>query len=420
MNRTKKFISIILFLTIISTTLFSNSYLTFASSGIKNENNKEHFAYNLSEETCEEDASGNNLNFNVETTDLDEKVSKAEIYNDYSEPFDIKEVILDLDIEEYLNKYTADRKITVSDSVYKTTVSDSVYGITGERPAVSQYIDVVTKINSFSEATEEEIDIISRYLNIDKNSLFEAEAQGFSVADSIIVSGVIKNTSLGYADLKEAVGNYSSLQSLFAASKQYASVLSKWSFSEKTVMGLQKCFIFGYSMLDVEKAAIISDIFGVNLCNIFVKHNSIPSNMQNILDKEASVNDISQMTTFLLDNHISMDWFLEYTRKENISWDDFYKEVEEYYSTHLQTVPSSKSEKMEMESTRQISLLSEPEDNYKAPFSYNDYGEDKVEMNTGSLIHENIDVYLPGKNGLDFKLVSRYNSGETYGEKEYC
>ena len=41
-------------------------------------------------------------------------------------------------------------------------------------------------------------------------------------------------------------------------------------------------------------------------------------------------------------------------------------------------------------------------------------------MNTGSLIIENIDVYLPGRNGLDLKLVSRYDSGKhIMGEKEY-
>ena len=419
MNRTKKFISIILFLTIISTTLFSNSYLTFASSGIKNENNKEHFAYNLSEETCEEDASGNNLNFNVETTDLDEKVSKAEIYNDYSEPFDIKELILDLDIEEYLSKYTADKKITVTDSVYKTTVSDSVYGITEERPAVSKYIDVVTKINSFSKATEEEIDIISRYLSIDKNTFLEAEKQGYSVGDSILVAGIIKNTNLDYFEINEATENYEDLKSLYIASKQYASILNKWDFSDKTIEGLQKSLILGFSMLDVEKAAIIAELFCVDLCDIFTKHNSTLSKVPNIFDNTASANDIPKLTTFLLDNHISMDWFLEYTDKEKMNLDDFYKEVENYYQLNLQTAPPEKLEKTELESTRQFSLLSEPEDDYKAPFSYKDYGEDKVEMNTGNLIHENVDVYLPGKNGLDFMLVSRYNSGEPYGEKEY-
>ncbi|WP_165755832.1 hypothetical protein, partial [Ruminiclostridium hungatei] len=120
-----------------------------------------------------------------------------------------------------------------------------------------------------------------------------------------------------------------------------------------------------------------------------------------------------------------LNWFLDYTEKNNIKWKDFYAKVEAYFTAHSQKAAlddlTEKTGSMNQgeESTANSLAAAAAGEQYKAPFSYDRYAEDKVEMNTGNLAVENEDVYLPGKNGLDLTLTSRYNSGEELGETEY-
>ena len=45
-----------------------------------------------------------------------------------------------------------------------------------------------------------------------------------------------------------------------------------------------------------------------------------------------------------------------------------------------------------------------------APFSYDYNGSERVNLNTGGLVHEQVDYVLPGINGLDLVIGRRYNS----------
>ena len=281
-------------------------------------------------------------------------------------------------------------------------------------PEDEKYVKTMASIDRFSEASADQLAAIGEYLGLDYKLLLEAEKAGYSKNDAVLAAQIIQKMHLSFEEIKEGSTHYRNLQSFSIAARQYANLLEQWEFSEKTADGIRKCLIQGDDVFDIEKSGVIAEIFQAGVEEVALKDNEdVPLDM---LQKQYAPDTANEISSFLAENHISPRWFLDYTNKEKMDWEDFHKKVQEYFSSHLTTLTADPAGY----GTNAVSPMAEgDEDEHKAPFSYLEYGEDRVEMNSGNLQIENTDVYLPGKNGLDFTLTSRYNSGETVIEKEY-
>jgi hypothetical protein len=51
------------------------------------------------------------------------------------------------------------------------------------------------------------------------------------------------------------------------------------------------------------------------------------------------------------------------------------------------------------------------DDMARAPYTYQTLESESINLTTGSLLYESEDYYLPGVNGLDLRIVTRYDSG---------
>ena len=53
----------------------------------------------------------------------------------------------------------------------------------------------------------------------------------------------------------------------------------------------------------------------------------------------------------------------------------------------------------------------------QAPYTYQTLEREKIRLNTGGLLYESEDYVLPGPNGMDIRIVSRYDSEKAALEK---
>ena len=315
------------------------------------------------------------------------------------------------------------------------------YNIKIQSPERDAYMERLSKISKFSEASKEELEAIAEYAGVDYTLLTEAEKHGYSIADSILAAKIQTNAKLTIEEIEKALLQYEDLQALYTETSKYANLISRWNFSPEIIDDIKGFLLERYDVYDFEKPAVIAEIFNVDLHDV-IKRDNEGNEIWDEIQRTYSSKDIIDLAGFIFENSISVKWFLDYTDKENIEWAQFYQEVKEYYEKFLgkadiegediesvdaETNTESAATETDVDAEKATDTKKEPlpvisavEDGYKAPFTYQEYNEDRIEMNTGSLIHENVDVYLPGRNGLDFKLVSRYNSGEhECGEKEY-
>ncbi|WP_133051091.1 hypothetical protein, partial [Ruminiclostridium hungatei] len=197
-----------------------------------------------------------------------------------------------------------------------------------------RFIAAINSIESFSTAPRQEIKIITDYLSIDASSLIAAEKQGYSVKDSISVAKIKKNTDFTYEEIKQGISNYSSIFDFLIAIEQYKGVIENWKFSARTIAGLKKCLIMKYSMLDIRNAAIISELFNSEVSQV-ARQNADSSIFEGLPDSCTS-EEVTGVYAFLAKYKINLNWFLDYTEKNNIKWKDFYAKVEAYFTAHSQ------------------------------------------------------------------------------------
>ena len=277
--------------------------------------------------------------------------------------------------------------------------------------AQREYLNAINSIKSFTEANAKQKKIISDYLKIDFKLLLAAEKQGYSIADSILVAKIIKNSNLKYPEIKEGLKNYTDLTAFYAASNQYSNLLKKWGYPQKILDELKQFFLNGKNMLDIERASIIAIIFDVSLNDVIAQDDEDSHQMDNYTREEAKL-----LYPLVNENNISIKWLAQYLKDKGMTYEEFSEKVAEFYLNHLvvrETVQAKQSD-----SGFTLFSSNQEEDKYKAPFSYEEYGQEKIGRNNGSLILENTDIDLPGKNGLDFKLISRYDSDEDHSELE--
>ena len=296
----------------------------------------------------------------------------------------------------------------------------------------TRFISVLKSINKYKTTSSSNMKIISDYLGINSSLLLSAENEGYSVKDSISIAKLKKNTDLSYGQIKQGIKSYKSIIAFSIAVEQYKGIIDSFRFKTKTINDIKKCLTLGYDMLDIRHPAIIAEMCNSDLLEVI--HSDANSIQFEVLSNYFK-DDLSEVSQFVIQNNVDLSWLYNYLNNNKIGWKNFYGQFAEYISGNA--IKTSNQEKSLSNTNSDVSslisepLMSEPsmsvtsdktlastEDKYKAPFSYDIYNEDKIEMNTGNLNVENVDVYLPGKNGLDVKLVSRYNSAEQFGEKE--
>ncbi len=331
-------------------------------------------------------------------------------------------MVADIDNSQILNSKTSSNNKVVNYSTNTESVM-SVGSGKGQIPRIKEnpeYIKVISSLSSFSKATQKEKDIISKQLGIDFNQLIKAEENGFSmIGDAILAAKITINTKLSFPDIKKELFKFKDLESFYTSSKEYADIIKRWNFSANTVNCIRNYFLNGYDIFKLENAGVIAETFNVNLQDIFSLKQD--ESMMDTLRKEYSLKEAEKIYSFATENNVSLRWLMDYTKNKKMKWIDFEKKARSKYDNNSKTLSQNTTTATNSVSTITASTLTQAEESsYKAPFTYEEYKDDKVEMNTGSLIVENTDVSLPGRNGLDFTLKSRYNSEKNvWGEEEY-
>ena len=288
-----------------------------------------------------------------------------------------------------------------------------------------EYLDTVKKLKTFSDATEEERTLICNYLNIDFDVLLKAETKGYSIADGLRIAVMVSKGDISFEEIEEGLAHYESVMALDCAIRNYSNVVRLNAFKEKTNTSIKQRVLKGSNAYDLQKPARVAEAFNVALESIINNANqeSLNELKPETLSTEAT-EEMAKLSQFAFENDLSMSWVKQYAQEKQLDSEELKSGLNGYLGIPAEEALISDSKATEaLEAAEPFlsaaSTENPEEDKFRAPYSYEEYSEDKIEMNTGNLVFENKDIYLPGKNGLDFTLISRYNSeNDRRGEEE--
>ena len=261
--------------------------------------------------------------------------------------------------------------------VYSAKNGNSYGYISGTSAAAPYVTGVAALIKSYkSEINAKEIvDTIISSVNKDEGIKFVNAANAIAVG---IVGEDIEE------DLKEYEDEYLKLQSLIDEEK----------ISDEYKMQMTSL---------VEEGFGVSDIFS---CYLFAK--SFELNIQDIFDKGESIGDFD--FSGFSDEDSATVTVTELAKIYNVK----ISALVEFIKNNGLTIEAI-SEKLSKEGG-EFNLFEEASDaEFKAnrgQYSYKQMNNESVNLNTGSLTIQSTDLSLPGRNGFDLNIITRYNSSD--------
>ena len=186
------------------------------------------------------------------------------------------------------------------------------YNIKIQSPERDAYMERLSKISKFSEASKEELEAIAEYAGVDYTLLTEAEKQGYSIADSILAAKIQTNAKLTIEEIEKALLQYEDLQALYTETSKYANLISRWNFSPEIIDDIKGFLLERYDVYDFEKPAVIAEIFNVDLHDV-IKRDNEGNEIWDEIQRTYSSKDIIDLAGFIFENSISVKWFLDYT-----------------------------------------------------------------------------------------------------------
>ena len=143
---------------------------------------------------------------------------------------------------------------------------------------------------------------------------------------------------------------------------------------------------------------------GLSLIEVIEKDSAAQKlnvDIQDLIDKSFNKVLSSQKTNNIAEaakkHNLSEEFVSDYIEKNNLSLEQFNDLLE----PEIQQAQSAANSQNQLVGLKQYS---------EAPFVMNQNQTDSVNLLTGDLIYESVDAVVPGRNGMDVRIVTRYNS----------
>lgn len=277
---------------------------------------------------------------------------------------------------------------------YKQRMTDE------EKALFEAYIALVNANNYFSGLNAEEKKFICEYAGMKITDLTELELMGLNLQDSLPYAQAAVEIEISAVQLLKDFPIIDDLIFIFTQIKNYLYFVDESVLGSEVDIKLREFILNGHSLNQVVAAYGISRALNVDIADL------VPINRHNF---DVSLSDIEKRNNELWTNETAfrVEMIKAYAETNNLNSVDI-EELTELSQMYIDELFTGNSAPVMPSSSI---IYGDPvEKNLGIPYSY-DYNEnEKVNLNTGSLMYETIDYVLPGINGLDLLIGRRYDS----------
>lgn len=268
-----------------------------------------------------------------------------------------------------------------------------------DKKRTEKVISIIKDNKKYSKMSAEDKLLLKEYYKLPDDLLLACEKRGYSLVESVNISLVSVDYDFTLDEIKELLARYKNVQEISLEFSKLESLKSAYVFSDSEWKEVKDLLLEGNKIIDIRLAYIASKALGINIKEIIRK---VGDNEDAVKSLGSSNTEKEKSKLNGLKDHYNIDVkrMLEYAKDNNLSIEEVNEKIINY----------------QIETRDNVSTLSEPQvdilyDKYiAAPFSYRNSNSENININTGNLTYESEDLAISGINGLDLKIISRYES----------
>ncbi|MCL2775531.1 MAG: S8 family serine peptidase, partial [Oscillospiraceae bacterium] len=251
--------------------------------------------------------------------------------------------------------------------------------------------------NDYSALTDDDKNYICQSLSIPRVFVEECLAKGYDLRKSVEYSGHMAKFGFSLDEVIQLYAMYDSTEDVYRALSNIDNLFQIYNVSLDDMGEIRALILSGYKMPNIFCTYIVSHALQIPLSTLIQNLNG---NDYTLLDSTNYSGEEKESIKMCIDNYyLNLKVLLDYMSQEN------------YDITDIETMISNNMGNLDTI----IPLADIPPDKpsktyFTAPFAYKQTGNDKVNLNTGSLTYESQDAVIKGKNGLDVVIATRYDS----------
>lgn len=264
-----------------------------------------------------------------------------------------------------------------------------------EKITAEELFGLVRERGRFSSLTENEKAQIAENYMVNQEKMELCESDGYNIENSIEISKILQNTALTIDVLKEMENVFGGWNNALNAAKKFANY--RYTHSSSNITYNEKCIeylVSGISPENILKAMAMASVIG---CEI---QDSAKFDRN---EDDYNVEDNIDYLAYLFCTNPTC--IKEYMSKNQLTEEEFFTQIE-----GLSSILTEVGDEVTTFAVGGANSLYDPENYPLAPFTYDRNGTEVINEQTGAVGYCETDAIIKGKNGLDLKIGTRYNT----------
>ncbi|HEX3029458.1 MAG TPA: S8 family peptidase [Clostridia bacterium] len=300
-------------------------------------------------------------------------------------------------------------KLDVYNAVNNTVKKEDV---TAPTPDDATVYGILHKIKKFSEASQEEKDLISRYFKVPVDLILKCEFLGCDLDTSINTAMISYRYSFSPEEILSLRKLYKDDKELTNELESFKLFIASFSASESNIAILKEYLMKGYTADEISSAYVVSEALKGDIAQYITKE--IITDSKAVLSSKGiklSGEEKSVLDKLLKFYTINISTLLDYYKSSQKSISEIFNIIRTYEEKNKkQCIINGDGTVTPLETT----LTEVKFDKYNnAPFKLHANDKESVSPVNGSLSYQSTDMHFEGRNGLDLDIATGYNTSDS-------
>ena len=267
-------------------------------------------------------------------------------------------------------------------------------------------LDLLDSHDYFSELSTADVAILCIALEVNNSAMEELELAGLGLAESIIYAKLEYAYGFSVTDILDKYPVPEDCELLRLELRSYTYFCS-WQDEGFDQNGILKQYIFnGNTFQQVKQAYILNKILDINIGNLLSNEY-----VSSISTASLTVPEKKNFKDYAEEIQLNNECLMEFALENGLTCAELQDLVKTPVSQGaVRQMGSAPPTRAGFPSLLPGESETVPLNPIVAPYAVND--ADNVNMSTGEVTYQNIDVVIPGRNGLDLVIGHRYKSSE--------
>ena len=258
-----------------------------------------------------------------------------------------------------------------------------------------RFMYIIQTYSTYSQLSEEDAAFIAAYFGVDRETMAELSAAGYSISQSTIYVNLAKEIGCTISSVVELAPSEDAYKEILLQAKTYNQSGFPDMLSNEENSQIRNAILNGITFQQICNAYAVNQKTGIQICDLL----NLDSEAEVSISSNSEVTAINALASEL---ELSGQALQQYAVQNNLNTDE------------LENLLADVSSDVTLQSTEGSSTPAETRNVFDltlgAPTCYHAADSERVSLNSGSLLYTATDYTLPGVNGLDLVIGRHYNS----------